>query len=92
MTTHVVQLDGMPRSSHAPVADLLDPAATWLMVAVAGSVLALSLLMASGSVVDRGTSGPADAGAPQPGPARLSRARGLLPRPRSDRASVSARW
>lgn len=69
MTTHVVRLDVMPRSSHAPVAGLLDPARTWLMVAIAGSMLALSLLMAAGSVVDRGPSEPADAGAPQPGPA-----------------------
>lgn len=69
MATHVIQLDGMPRTSPPPATGLLDPARTWLMVAIAGSVLALSLLMAAGSVVDRGPSGPADAGVPQPGPA-----------------------
>ena len=69
MSTHVIQLDHLPQDRRSEFRLPLDPARTWLMVAIAGSVLAASLLIASGSIVDDGSLGPGGAAAPQPGPA-----------------------
>ncbi len=68
MTTHVVRLQASS-TAREPLRTLLDPRRTWLMVAIAGTVLAASLLLTSLAAVDRGAEASAGSVRPEPGPA-----------------------
>ena len=71
MTTHVIQVEAHPPGRPSGDVGRFDSARTSVMVAVAGSVLAASLLAVAGSFSDHG-SGNATAGrAPDPAGAHL---------------------
>ena len=76
MSAHVIQLEPLSHATHADARAPLDVARTWLMVTIAGSVLAASLLIADASVVDHESRGEPGAAVPEPGPAPTLTAEG----------------